>query len=285
MSVSADPVPAIIESEAVGEVRDVFDDIKLTTGVGVVNLIWRCLAVTHGALPAVWNMLRPLYTTGLLTVEAKCFRENVILPKLPKLSQPVLLAAGIDALGQKTIGTILESYNRTNLINLISLRAGLARLNNVVEYNEIKVEKVEEVPLDPLPPLPVMSVLDPHIRMLIENLNSICEEDGTIIASMYRHLAYWPGYLSLIKILLDPVAENGQVQSIINAVRDDTSSQGMRIATHLKPIDPTLNEVVLSDIQTVLTLFTEHPLSKMVVICGMLLEAMTQRENAVNKVN
>jgi hypothetical protein len=223
-------------------------------------------------------MLRPLYTTGLLNAEARHFRENVILPKLPKLSQPVLLAAGIDTLGQKTITTILESYNRTNLINLISLRAGLARLNSVAEYNEIKVEKVEEVPLDPLPPLPAMAVLDSHIRILIENLNSICEEDGTIIASMYRHLAYWPGYLSLIKTLLDPVVENGRVQSIINTVRDDTSSQGIRVAPHLKPIDPTLNEVVLADIRTVLTLFTEHPLSKMVVICGMLLEATTRRE-------
>ena len=44
--ISSDPVPAVIESEATGEIKEIFDDIKNVTGVDVVNLVWRRLAIT-----------------------------------------------------------------------------------------------------------------------------------------------------------------------------------------------------------------------------------------------
>jgi len=43
---AADPVPAIAEADATGEVREIYQDIRGVTGVGVVNLIWRRLATT-----------------------------------------------------------------------------------------------------------------------------------------------------------------------------------------------------------------------------------------------
>ena len=64
--ISSDPVPAVIESEATGEIKEIFDDIKNVTGVDVVNLVWRRLAITKDALCSVWDVLRPvclLYTS------------------------------------------------------------------------------------------------------------------------------------------------------------------------------------------------------------------------------
>ena len=60
MALSSDPVPAVLESEAEGEILEIFLDIKDTTGADVVNIIWRHLAVTQGALQAVWEMLQSL---------------------------------------------------------------------------------------------------------------------------------------------------------------------------------------------------------------------------------
>ena len=47
--ISSDPVPAVIESEATGEIKEIFDDIKNVTGVDVVNLV--SVSYTHLTLP------------------------------------------------------------------------------------------------------------------------------------------------------------------------------------------------------------------------------------------
>ena len=87
MVLSSDPVPAVLESEAEGEIREIFLDIKDTTGADVVNLIWRHLAVTPGALQAVWEMLRPVYKSGLVLAEAQRFRDTLSLPKIQPMSE------------------------------------------------------------------------------------------------------------------------------------------------------------------------------------------------------
>ena len=66
----SDPVPAITESAATGEIAAIFADIRRVLGVDVVNLIWRHLATIPGALPWSWRTLRPLYADGTIAEEA-----------------------------------------------------------------------------------------------------------------------------------------------------------------------------------------------------------------------
>jgi hypothetical protein len=129
MSTASDPVPAITESEASGEINDIYQDIKAVTGVDVVNWVWRRLAVTSGALPAVWAMLRPAYVSGQVGARAQEFRRALCLPQLAVLPTAALTAAGVDRLGQVSIRAILDSHNHTNAINLIGLSAVLARVS------------------------------------------------------------------------------------------------------------------------------------------------------------
>jgi len=51
----SDPVPAITEAGATGEIAAIFADIRHVLGVEVVNLIWRHLATLPGALPWAWE--------------------------------------------------------------------------------------------------------------------------------------------------------------------------------------------------------------------------------------
>ena len=44
---ASDPIPAVVESDATGDIKNIFDDIKNVTGVNVVNLVWRHLATTQ----------------------------------------------------------------------------------------------------------------------------------------------------------------------------------------------------------------------------------------------
>jgi hypothetical protein len=279
MSSSADPVPAVLESEAQGEIGEIFQDIRGVTGVGVVNLVWRRLAITEGALPAVWTMVRPAYASGLVAARAQAFRRDVCPPPLPQLTHAALRAANVDRLGQLTIRAILDSYQRTNAINLIGLGAVLARMaadGSALSAGSAmgSVSPVEEEQtLPPLPPLPAISALDSHVQELVESLNAVCERDGTVIASMYRHLAWWPGYLALIATLLASVDEDGRMQIAIDEVRRRAGEVSREVAAGLQPLDTDLHASVVRDISEVLTLFTQHPISKMTAICGALSRA------------
>ena len=266
----SDPVPAISEREATGEILEIFQDIKEITGADVVNLIWRHLAITPGALQSLWKMLRPIYASGAVLAEAKQFRCNLKLPELPIISENALWACGVDKLGQLNIKNILNSYNRTNSINLIGLSAALAYFDKDERVQRANLIPTSDEPLLPLPPLPSISDLDNHIRELVGCLNNICEEDGTIVASMYRHLAYWPGYLGLIYTVLSPYSSDENMRSIINLVRSDARSIGAGLSSQLEPLESTVSKETVKIIRSVLMLFIKHPLSKMAVICGAL---------------
>ena len=53
--VMAESVPSVLESEARGEIADVYADIRKVLGTSVVNLIWRNLATKPGALEWTWS--------------------------------------------------------------------------------------------------------------------------------------------------------------------------------------------------------------------------------------
>ena len=272
---ASDPIPAVVESEATGDIKNIFDDIKNVTGVDVVNLVWRRLAKTENALPYLWGVLRPLYESGFINHPAVEFQNQLVFPKLPKFKDEILFASGIDNLAKITIKNILASYNRTNTVNLIALQAALITLTGAEEFPlEPKNKKETSDNLLPMPRLPAISDLNPTIISLVKELNSLGEEDGTIIASMYRHLAYWPNYLALVKIALEPIASSGELKKAIEKSREQSANKALFLSKFLTPFPPSISYLCFNEIKSVLELFTRHPLSKMVVICGMLMEAL-----------
>ena len=85
-------VTAISEDEATGETAEIFSDIRITLGNGVVNLIWRHIATIEGALPWVWQALKPLYVSDILKNEASFVSENIRLPEVSAFPNAVLNA-------------------------------------------------------------------------------------------------------------------------------------------------------------------------------------------------
>ena len=75
-----DPVPAITEAAATGEIAEIFADIRGVLGVEVVNLVWRHLATIPLALPWAWGILGPLYIDGTIAAEAAALCGDLDLP-------------------------------------------------------------------------------------------------------------------------------------------------------------------------------------------------------------
>ena len=77
-------VPSVLESDAKGDIADIYADIRKVLGTSVVNLIWRNLATMPGALEWTWSTVRPLYR-GDAPLHAEAVRRTIALPDWPGL--------------------------------------------------------------------------------------------------------------------------------------------------------------------------------------------------------
>ena len=66
-----------------------------------------------------------------------------------------------------------------------------------------------------IPNLLKLESMDEQTRRLVLLLSELgAPDDNNVITSLYRHLVYWPGFLSLFWSTLVPLALDGQLQSI-----------------------------------------------------------------------
>jgi hypothetical protein len=263
-------VPAVIEAAATGEIADIFSDIRNTLGSGVVNLIWRNLATMPGALQWTWSTVRPLYV-GPAPGHAEAVRRTLAMPNLPPLSADALMAVGIDRKALAAIRAILDSYHHTNALALVVLSALLER------YDPGAIESVqapEVAPAQPqaeLPTLPPMASLPSELQRLIEELNEFGEDTAPfLIASMYRHLAYWPAYLGMTRAMLAPMQADGSLNALTRSARALGRAHGRMLARQLAPKSPPASlEAALASCR----LFVEHPIARMSGICAIIRRA------------
>ena len=199
-----DTMPTLPESEATGRAAVLYADIRDVLGVPVVNLIWRRLAHFPGALEWAWGAVRPLYAGGAADAAAADIRDCTPLPDLPPWPRGMLPAMGLGEAESASILHVLASYDRGNRLNLAALGALLQALEGasgatlaVVESGAARAAVEGEIP-----PIPAMEALSPEVRELVLGLNEFGNSGDTVVASLYRHLAYWPGYLALAWVQL-----------------------------------------------------------------------------------
>jgi hypothetical protein len=273
----SDPVPAITEAAATGEIAAIFADIRRVLGVDVVNLIWRHLATIPGALPWSWRTLRPLYADGTIAGDAAALRGDLALPRLPPFPAETFAAAGLLDDDISTIRDILSAYDRTNAMALVALSALLSRLGDAPPALDAASLQPTDAPYKfpapiSLPSLPSMAELAPPTAELVLILNRLgTRRHDPILASMYRHLAHWPAYLALAWTLLAPLNANGSLDRLIANVAKKARERSTHLMTQLPalsagPIDPGLSAAIRPAIES----FTSDVIAKMVVICAVL---------------
>ena len=265
-----DSVPSINEADARGETAAIFADIRKVLGTSVVNLIWRNLATMPGALSWTWTTVRPLYL-GAAPGHAESVRRGIALPELPGFSADTLLAAGIDESDSAIIRNVLDSYQYTNALALVVLSALLAHFEPRPAASVTAAGSAPSPAGVKIPELPPMDALDPEVARLVSELNGFGEDtEPQLIASMYRHLAYWPAYLALVRTMLAPLQADGRLEALTRATRTLGQAHGQMLAPQLKPSAPpdTLQAVLKS-----CRLFVEHPIARMTGLCALIRRA------------
>jgi len=271
-----DPVPAIAEAAASGETATIFADLRATLGVNVVNLIWRHIATFPGALPWAWATVKPIYVSGRVGAEAHGIKAGMAIPELPGWPRSLLHCAGIDEAGEASIRRILASYNRSNALNLAALSALVRRIDCVPVVAQIDrgaTDRPPEAAIEGvLPRLLALDEVGADTADLIRRINLLGDRDqGRIVASMYRHLAHWPGFLALSYVHLAPLAADGRLDEMIRQAITLGEGAGARLQSGLTELPPpeTANEIRRAAVD-----FVQNAISKMVPIATLLIASM-----------
>src|SRR5271168_4462388 len=229
-------VPSILESDATGEVAEIYADIRQVLGTSVVNPIWRNLATIPGALEWTWIAAKPLYF-GPAPRFAETVRRAIDFPMVPSFSHDTLAAAGLSNDDVARIRDILDSYHYTNALALVVLSALVMHFEPTQQDVVTPSNGAPRPPGVKLPELPPMQSLKPEVVRLIEELNGFGEDtDKSLIASMYRHLGCWPTYLSLVRTMLVPLETSGQLHALTRSTHALASSHGRSLNTSSHPL-------------------------------------------------
>lgn len=212
----SDPVPAVTEAEAAGETARIFADIRATMGSPVVNLIWRHFATVPGGLEWAWRAARPIYASGQAQAAAARLYDRLDPPLPCPLPPGALEAVGISAGELARVRAVPEGYNRGNGPNLVTLLALVVEPSGSSPAGDAPVQP----PPAPLPRLLSEAEVAPGTWALVRAINLLgARPDEPIMATMYRHLAHWPGLLALMHAAWSPLAADGRLQASIARTR------------------------------------------------------------------
>ena len=226
-----------------GELAECYADIRTVIGTAVVPLIYRHIATLPGCLDWCWQTLRPCYLSGALPAAAERLMNRISLPPLRPFSHPQLKAAGINAATAKTMGRVLDIYNRSNPMNLVGLRALRVILSENISppgapaaqrpTPSAQMDTFPPVP-EQVPPMLTAAQMDAATLALIHELSNIgVESRGASLPSVYRQLAHWPGFFPLAITLLESLEASGWLAATVAALRKDVGREVAQLAAHL----------------------------------------------------
>ncbi|MDP4023981.1 hypothetical protein Q8W71_15225 [Methylobacterium sp. NEAU 140] len=279
----ADPIPAIREEDATGEIAALFADLRTALGVPFVNLIWRHLATIPGGLAWTWGVVGPLYGTAALSAAAAELRGLVALPDLATIPDHAFDAAGVDAEARAAIRNLIADYNTANAANFLAMLVALAVLRDEARAaGETRGETVGRtadgaVGSVPAIPLPALADLSPPVLALVRDLDGFGRlGESAAIASLYRHLAHWPPYLALARTALSPLHRSGALA----AEQERVIAAGRRHAAALAPraaARPPLDASSADRVVEALDGFTRLMIGRMIVM-GTALHGLLEAE-------
>jgi hypothetical protein len=223
-----DPVTAANEATATGETAKTFADIRRTMGIPLVTSIWRGLAGMEDSLPRAWAIAEPLFRTGQPEAALARVIARAELPMPEPLTPTQLACVGIGAGELEKARAVIAAYNRSNGMNLVAFAAMIAPSRSGSSLDDA-------VPTFPewrsFPALQSQSDIDPGIWDMIRRCNSIgARGPDAFVATLWRHLAHWPGLLALTHAAFAPLRSSGVVNAAMARTVDLAAAEGARMA-------------------------------------------------------
>ena len=261
----------IPESEATGTVRELYDDMKATMNIGMINLIYRRMATADGLLEWVWDAVRPVLASGDVERAALLLESGLDWPSMPEIPAPALPLLGLGSPEIDTLIRVLDDYNRGNSLNLFLLTAFAERLKSGGSWEEVPDATVDVPSANPqdLPPIVAMSDMSKKTASLVRVLSApISLANKPMIPSLFRHLARWPGYLALVSPHIIHMIGSGKLSTVSSIVRNRAIGfapdlgKKIRVPVGLKTPGEAIQAYWIDQWQS----YTSKPIPEMIVI-------------------
>lgn len=224
---TADPIAAVTEVDAVGETAAVFDDLRTTLGLPFVNLIWRHLATIPGALPAIWRTVKPLYGSTVLHERVAGVEADARAVALDALPAHVWDALGVGSGDRRVVAAVIDDYNHANSVNFLVITTVAALLRDggtgrrTADRPLVVAVRPSPTARTATPPLPPASALTAELRALVDDCDQLGRlGPGVAHASLYRHLALWPPFLATAYVSLLPLHRDGVLRTTQHRLLD-----------------------------------------------------------------
>lgn len=267
-----DTLPAVSETGATGEIAELYTDIRKTLNVSAINYVWRHIATIDGGLRWAWEAAKPMFISGRVETECEHLMAELSFPEIPSLSNTTLSLVGVSRNDRMVIAAILDTYNRGNLLNMLSLSALLAEPKKppTGRRNKGSLPSTEI----PLPPIPEVADLTDEVSEQVLLVNGFGAKPGPnrVVASIYKHVALWPGYLSLTWAQFIAMHNDGSLLNLIEETQNKSQLHSSYIANELGPRPA---GTVSDRVREAVAEFTDTAIARMIPIGQMMRQGLT----------
>ncbi|MDE0713219.1 MAG: hypothetical protein OXH60_13930 [Rhodospirillales bacterium] len=226
-----DPVTALPEKMATGPTAAIFAEIRKVMQIPLLTSIWRTLVSIDRGLPTVWAATKPIYLSGQPDAALGRLSRADIFPVPAPLGADQLADASMDAEELRAALGIIDAYTRSNSLNMMAL-SGLV-LSPVGPSPADSIPATAPVLPNP-PELLEKFEIAPDVWMRLERVNRLgAGANSRGVATLWRHLAHYPGLLRLINHAFAPLQADETIDRAIQEVFEESQAEGARLA-HLR---------------------------------------------------
>ena len=220
---SYDPVTAISEDQATGKTAEIFLDIKKTMQIPLITSIWRGLAGMNNSLEDVWILTKPIYLSGTPELALNHMLNSISFPIPTKFNSEIFNAEDL-----KHIKDIIKVYTKSNGMNLMALSAFIkSEYKPRVVISNI-TPKIVEASFPRLLNKEEINNKNWEIVKKVNSLGGIKNKDNHV-ATLWRHLSYWPNFLDKTYENIKIFESNGDLMKTQNDVLNYLENNGINL--------------------------------------------------------
>jgi len=225
----ADLLPELHENQASGRIAEIYEEIRVFSGVPYVSSLQRFLATMPGVLEWSWDAVRPALASGAIQETGWRLARDVRIASAKPMPATADRAA---------IRNIAENFVRVSPVNLMT-GACLNRLltGTLPSGSGFPSGWTPPAMLPPMPGNADPAKLDPVTRATLERFTT--EVDGTpFIPALYRQLAHFPDVLAWLADELTPRFAAPETASARAAFRAAARAEAPAIVARLPGLPP-----------------------------------------------
>ena len=282
MTMANTALAEIKEADATGVIADIYNDIRNSLRVPMVNLIFRHMATVPGCLEWAWVSVGPLYVSGRVAEAAQALLAKQ-QPLALNFSSDEITACDMSAETLAAVRATCRAYSSANPANLLALKALRLMLDETPQARAQRKPTPGALTRPPianvtaLPPMAEMAALADDTKALLRALaHQLHGPDGRVIPSFYRHFTAWPQFLQLLLRQLQLIIDNGTLGTAAAAMDHQANHQASALYLDC-PVVPLAapSEAAAATLKELIDLFPPN-ICKMTLIAQAIARSMAQ---------